>query len=316
MYGGAPQQEGNSSGQDMSAALAAAMLAAAQEDEKKRQTYRYLEGLLPLILLVILGIFIAAKMGMIDLSFIPGFSKTIRVLILTDDPTAPDITSLINVLTYQYPRYQHIEVTKMALSPMRRIYASNLSDYKVVILYETKSKMLSLSQREELYKYVKNGGNLIVVLDSGTYMPKFDYYGTPGDTSPVWTGWKDKYMGAIMPVTCDTPTDCSLSSTGSARIATLTPEHPIMGGMEFYPETGAPLALHYIPGIVESANGTTIADVEIVNAAGGLSPNSTVKATYPGIVVSTNIMGGKVVFFNYEPQKTPIILINTIEWLG
>ncbi len=318
MYGGGGQQGsgGGQGGQDLNALYAAAMLAAAEEEQRKKQTYRYLEGLLPLVLLIILGIFIAAKMGMIDLSFIPGFAKTTKVLILTDNPTADEIQSLIKVLTYQYPRNQRIEVaTPMVLSPTRRIYASNLADYDVVILYEVQDKMLSLMQRQELYNYVKNGGDLIVVLDSGTYMPAFDYYGTPGDQSPVWVGWKDPYMNQIMPVMCENEAACTIDSTDRARIATYMPDHPVMGGIEFYPESKAPLSIRYIPGIVENKNGTTIADIEILSGT-EVSPSAIVTATYPGIVVSTNILGGKVIYFNYEPHKTPILLFNAIAWLS
>ncbi len=295
-------------------AALAALAAASEAEERRAKQAKYLEALLPLALLLILGVFIAAKMGFIDLSFIPGFAKTTRVMILTDDATSGDIQRLIQVLTYQYPRHQRIEVSKMSLSPMRRIYASQLADYDVVILYQVRDKTLSMLQREEIARYVKNGGNLIVVLNSGTYMPRFDYYGDTQDASPVWSGWKDKYLREIMPVQCATEADCELAYASNARVATLNPDHPIMGGMEFYPESGSPIAVDYIPGIMEGPNGTTVADLEIIS--GEPSPNATVTATYPGIVVSSNIMGGKVVYFNYEPQQTPLLLINAIEWLS
>ena len=308
MYGGAPQERtGGGSGEDT--ALMAALMAAAAQEEARKKKAAYLEAALPVALLIILALIFAVKLGFIDMGFLPFFNKPVSVLILTDDSTAQEIQNTIYVLQ-KGASYYKIQVRTLALSPNRRIYAQQLADADVVMLYETKDKpVLSLIQRREIAKYLKAGGKMIVVKNSGTYVPECDLVGVECDPNEVqWAEWLE--FKNYMPVECYTEEVCIPQTVSNAVIYTIDPDHPIMRGFEVIPtESGKTMTLEAIKDLQLSKSGIDVADIY----EGGLD-NPT--AVFPGVTVSTSIAGTKVVHFNYDPWKTPNILVNTILYLS
>ncbi len=303
MYGGgAPQQGGG--GSDDAALMAALAMAAAQEEAKKKKT-AYMEAALPVALLVILALIFAVKLGFINLGFLPMFNQPVNVLLLTDDPTATSIQNTLKVLQKEASYYK-IKVRVLSLSPNKRIYAQQLADADVVILYEVKDKpVLSLIQRREVAKYLKAGGKMIVVLNSGTYVPQCDVLGVNcNPNAEIWVGWLE--LKDFMPVDCSDEASCQPETAQKADLYTIDPEHPIMRGFE---EVDLGDGVRAIKQLQLSKNGVDIADIY----EGGID-NPT--AVYPGITVTSGILGTKVIHFNYDPWITRDIFIQAILYLA
>ena len=302
MYSGAGQGGGRGGGDD--AALMAALMAAAAQEEAQKSKAKYMEAALPVALLIILALIFAVKMGFIDLSVIPGFSQPVSVMILTDNPSDPAIQNTIQVLQSESSYYK-IKTRTMTLTPNKRIFAQQFADTDVIILYETDPKpTLSKEQRLELQKYLKAGGKMIVILNSGTYIPQCDILGTGCDPSArEWVGWL--YLSDFMPVECDNEEACVPESIDDSVLYTIDPDNPIMKGFEQI-ELPSPTAIKRLQ---LSKTGTDVADIY----EGGIDNP---KAVYLGITVSQNIFGGKVVHFNFEPWKIKYVLVNTVLYLS
>jgi len=301
MYGGgAPQERG---GGDDAALMAALAMAAAAEEKKKKKTI-FAEAVLPVALLVILALIFAVKLGFINLSFLPFFNQPVDVLILTDNQTATEIQNTLQVLQKE-ASYYRIKVRVLQLSPTKRIYAQQLADADIVLLYQTSNEpTLSLIQRREIAKYLKAGGKMIVVKNSGTYVPECDVVGVNcNPNATMWVGWLE--LKDFMPVECTSEETCIPESVGTATLYTIDPEHPIMRGFEEVPLDNALV----IKELQLSKNGIDIADIY----EGGIDNPVGV---YPGITVSSGLMGTKVIHFNYDPWMTKDIFIQAILYLA
>ncbi len=302
MYGGGPQQ-GERGGGDDAALMAALAMAAAQEEAEKRRRVKFAEAALPLALLVILAIIFAVKLGFIDLSFLPFFNQPVDVLILTDSSSDVSIQRLIQVLQEQASYYK-IKARVLQLSPNKRIFAQQLADADVVVLYETETyPTLSLQQRKEIAKYLKTGGKLIVVKNSGTYIPQCDVLGECDPNAREWVGWLE--LEDFMPVECYEEAACQPESVKNATLYTIDPEHPVMRGFESI-EMGTVTSIKELQ---ISKSGVDIADVY----EGGIENP---EAVFPGVTVSQGVFGVRVIHFNYDPWVTKNVFINAVLYLA
>lgn len=299
-----PQQQGGSSGGNASEAALMAALAMAAAQEEAQSKKKYVEAVLPVALLVILALIFAYKMGFIDLSFLPFLNRPVEVLILTDNPSSPQIQSVLQVLQRDASYYK-IKVRTMTIGPNTRLNAKQLADADVVMLYQTSdTPVLTIIQRRELATYLKAGGKLIVVKDSGTYMPECDMGGVSCDpTKAIWVGWLR--LEDFMPVDCGDEMSCKPESVASPTLYTIDPDHPIMQGFD-------KIELKQITAIKSlqlSKNGVDIADIY----ENGVD-NPT--AVMLGVTVSQGLLGTKVIHFNYEPYASRQVLINAILYLA
>lgn len=301
MYGGGNPQE--SKGGDDAALMAALAMAAAQEQSKKKNAYA--EAALPVALLIILALIFAVKLGFINLGGISLFSKPTTVLILTDDPTSQEIQATLQVL-HKDASYYQIKTRTMTLTPNKRIYAKSLADADVIMLYEVDNKVLSVEQRKELAKYLKAGGKLLVVKDSGTYVPQCDVLGTNCDPQArEWVGWM--FLSDYMPVECDDEASCQPQSVSDAVIESIDTDNPIVK-----PFADRPINIGTTDAIVQlqpSDNGVDVADIYV----GGVDNP---QAVFPAITVSEGMFGTKVIHFNFDPWQSKALLINAILYLA
>ena len=185
---------------------------------------------------------------------------------------------------------------------------NQLSKYDVVLLDQhlgltPYDKSISRTLGEALENYVKTGGKLVVIMDSGIYRSG-GIYGT-GVASDV-VGWKATF-GDIMPVECDLaqsgiPT-CREQIAVSGKIHRIDFDHKIMEGIEVAPADPRYGPLSLITFNVKPT-GNLVSQIKHVATA----------SNFPGIV-EKRLLIGKLLYFNYDPAVTPGIWQNTLEYL-
>jgi hypothetical protein len=183
-----------------------------------------------------------------------------------------------------------------------------LAQYDVILLdqhlgatpYE---KSVSRTLGEAIENYVKTGGKLVVVMDSGIYRSG-GIYGTGVASDTI--GWAATF-GDIIPVDCDIGTNsratCVQPIVLTGKVHRVDYDSKIMEGIEVAPADPAYGPLTIITFDVKPT-GNIIAYIKNIATA----------SYYPGIV-EKRLLIGKVIYFNYDPAMTPGIWSNTLEYL-
>ena len=260
---------------------------------------RNLEALIPLILIVIIAAFLGHRFGLWDIPFLGGQDQ-VQMLVI-GQPSVDLVADLDNQNDLVYYRVRN--ASDLDTAPQ-----DQLAQYDIVLLdqhlgatpYE---KSISRTLGEALENYVKTGGKLVVVMDSGIYRSG-GIYGTAVATDVV--GWKATF-GDIIPVECDLgqssiPT-CKEPIATQGKLHRIDFDHKIMEGIEVAPADPRYGPLSLITFKVKPT-GSLVAQIKHVSTA----------ANYPGIV-EKKLLIGKVIYFNYDPATTPGIWQNTLEYL-
>ena len=265
----------------------------------KSKLTRNLEGLIPLILIIIIAVFVLAKFDIIDIPFLSG-SEPMQVLVI-GQPSAAMMAMLDQDKDVVYYRIK--DAAALNVSPEEQ-----LAQYDLVILDQhlgttAYDKSVSRSLGEALENFVRTGGKLIVVMDSGIYRSG-GIYGT-GVASDI-VGWKANF-GDVVPVRCDKahndiPT-CKQPIYVTGRIYREDFDHRIMEGIEVAPADPRYESLSMITFDVKPT-GNQVAYIK----------NVVTPSYYPAIVENRLILG-KSIYFNYDPALTPGIWQNTLEYL-
>ena len=261
-----------------------------------------LEGLIPLILLVIIGVASLNYFGVINVPYLPKSNQHLQVLFL-GKPTVGEMTALDNLSGML--SYQVRDTASFGTSA-----SEELSQYDMIIIDQTilPDKSVSVALGQALQNYVKKGGKMIVVGNSAIYQS----VGFSGLTATDAIGWKAN-LGDIMPVECNlgpnsVPTCMEQSQLHIAgRIRRQIYDHPIMNGVELVPPvTQGPYPSLGVLDVQTSDGSKTVAYIQSEN-----TPRS-----YPAIVEKKSFPFGTVVYFNYDPGMTITIFTNTIMYLG
>jgi len=173
-----------------------------------------------------------------------------------------------------------------------------LAQYKIVMLDQSEEANKEVSKKfgEAIQQFVKNGGSLITVKDSGIRRP---------DTYDV-IGWQNTF-GDVIPVKCDRiindqPT-CTNRLLIRGKIFREDEQHPIMEGIEVFPAD---------PNL--NANFESF-DIAVDGKELAYIQSSAIdKKSYPAIV-EKNLFIGKSIYFNYNPGKTRGIFESTLDYL-
>ncbi len=263
----------------------------------------HLEGLIPIILIVIIGFLLALKFGVID-SRTPiigsvadilgpsiGSGEKTRLLII--GATSQEV---IDILNDQRDRVEYITRTTDTLE---RNPVDQLANFDIVMLDQSEQSNKEVSKKlgEALQRFVKNGGKFILVGDSGIRRP---------DTFDV-IGWRNTF-GDIVPVECDRvvnnqPT-CTAPILVNGKLLRQDERHRIMQGIDIFPADPFRNATFRVFNVSET--GREIAYIQSVDID---------KKTYPA-VVEKNLVIGKVIYFNYNPGITRGIFESTLNYLG
>lgn len=260
----------------------------------------HLEGLIPLILILIIGFLLLARLGILTNN--TPFLGPVIGLISPKEPSqiliigSPSI-ELIDTLEKNRDVVRYVIKSENAFI---RNAEDQLAQYDLVVFDQSNqaNKDASSQLGDGIKNYVKTGGKVIVVMDSGIRRP--------GAVDIL--GWQANF-GDIVPVTCDRIINdiavCAQSLTVYGIIWREDFKHPVLEGIERVPaETNfPPLLLQTFD--VGIANGKEIAYIEDVRTG----------VNFPAIVEKTILGGGKVMYFNYNPGFTPGILTNTLKYL-
>ncbi|MCX6801134.1 MAG: hypothetical protein NTZ73_03010 [Candidatus Diapherotrites archaeon] len=259
-----------------------------------------LEGLVPLIILVIIGVLSLNYFGFVEFPYLPRGDSHIQVLVI-GNPSLGEKTVLDN--SGDFVTYTTRDATTFYFGA-----EEELSQYNIVILDQSNSpaKSVTTALGKAVETYVKKGGKLIVVQNSGIYQD----VGLYGLTAIDVVGWKATF-GNIIPAECpldqDTIPTCqeSKAETVAGRIYRQDIDHPIMAGIQMSPPGGEmPYTMVVYP--VQAAEGAkTIAFIK----------SEVTPKAYPAIIEKKSFPLGKVIYFNYDPGLSPGIFRNTLEYL-
>lgn len=259
-----------------------------------------LEGLIPLILLVIIGVASLNYFGIIDVPYLPKGTARVQVLFI-GEPSLGEKVVLDNLSYFVTYRTRDASTFGNASS-------EELSQFDLVMLDQSNSanKSLTVALGDALQKYVQKGGKLVIVLNSGIYQS----VGFGGYTASDVVNWKAN-LGNIVPAQClagfDGVPTCAEGKEVNVvgRIWSLDYDHPIMRGIEIAPPMGdAPKAFRTLD-VTPDEGARTIAYIQ----------GEGIPKTYSAILEKKAFPGGTVVYFNYDPGMTPGILTNTINYL-
>jgi len=258
-----------------------------------------LEALIPLILIIIIAAFLGHKFGLWTIPFLGG-TEQVQVLVI-GQPSVDLLADLDNQRDLVYYRVK--DASDLDAAPQEQ-----LAQYDLVLLDQhlgatPYDKSVSRTLGEALENYVRTGGKMIVVMDSGIFRSG-GIYGT-GVAADV-IGWKATF-GDIIPVECDLgPNDiptCKQPIMTTGKIYRLDYDHPIMEGIEIAPADPRYGPLSMITFDVKPI-GSQVAYIKHIATA----------SNYPAIV-EKKLLIGKVIYFNYDPAMTPGIWQNTLEYL-
>lgn len=248
-----------------------------------------LEGLIPLILILIIVAYAGDKIGLWHIPFLTQ-KEPIRMLVIGD--LSHDLKRVMDE-DRDLIRYTVRDAHSLSVAPK-----DQLSQYKMVMLNQSTQadKTVSRALGEAISEWVKQGGKLIVVEDSGIYRE--------GAVDVI--GWQATF-GDLMPVSCDYDKDmvatCTRPIHVTGRIFRLDWKHKIMEGIEVAP--AEPDMALFMQTFNVTPTGNQIAYIQ----------NATTNAYYPAIVEKSWFGIGKVIYFNYDPGMTKGIFENTLEYL-
>jgi hypothetical protein len=269
----------------------------------KRGAEQHLESSIPLILIAILAVFVAAKFNFIDCSGIPGLSivcpaPNIRVAVV-GNPTK-DMENLLNSEDFRIAG-----VSYMGNLHQDMVYAGVLNQFDIIILQG--EQICDRPARKVIADKVKAGGKLIAIQDACTKVHD--------DTTVV--GWDVGIglLGDVMPVqiggfTREYEPIKKTSITGTFKITTV--EHPIFPtGQKNYEFSS------YVVNVKPKAESNVLAYI----TQGSSSDDTTTEPAFYAMVESKSLLSGKVIYFAYDPStlvkqdKGRNLFLNTLLYL-
>ncbi len=279
-----------------------------RESFKDKVTY-HLEGLIPIILIVVIALLLGCYANVLDT--IPGVGSVCRAVNLGGSEPARMLVLgtpsqyTMKALNDNRDLVQFQTRSTEALGNNPETVLANLRQYNVVMLDQTQqsNREISRSTAEAIQSYVFGGGKFILVRDSGIRRPgSFDIL-----------GWKANFNKTV-PVDCprvgniDIPSCLKLDPVvGKMYPGAAGYTHPIMRGIEVVPA---------LPGQNQRFDA-----LDQISISGGVEVAYIVadgtNKYYVGIVEaqSLNTGAGKSLYFNYDPGTTPGIFANTLRYL-
>lgn len=244
--------------------------------------FHSIEGVLPLILLIVIAFFVLQFLGVLPCIVPIGCGGEANVLVI-GVPSA-DVKRVLSGKEAQLKGISY----PINFDP-DYITVDMLKNFNVVILQG--DPYFDMNTREAIKQYVDGGGKIIVVGNAGSRHPEFEnvagWSWPAGQGVPVpatligeWAGWEDVAFGSDL------------------RMADIN--HPIVEGLRLI---GARLDVPSQVWKVTSKQGNVIMAIE------------TSEGTVPAIIEG-NSGFGTVMYFAYDPGQTPAVLLTTVAYLA
>lgn len=272
---------------------------------KDRLTY-HLEGLIPVILVVIVGLLVGCQFGVLsDVPVVGGLCRTANIsggseparMLIIGSPSQ----YTLKVLNDNPDLVQYQTKSAEALGNNPENILANLSNYRIVMLDQSQSsnKEVTRALGEAVQQFVGKGGHFVLVGNSGIRRPdSFDILG--------WKANFNKTVGVDCPYTGinNIPSCLNLQPVvGKMYPGAAGYKHPIMNGIEVIP---------ILPG--QSQRFDALADISVVGKEVAYIVADGTNKPYAGIVEANTVLG-KSLFFNYDPGMTPGVMQNTLRYL-
>ena len=285
MYPSGPEQEAASSG--------------GFDEPIQNKISAHLEGVVPLVLIVIIGLFMAMNFGVIDRNtpILGALADTAdlhggKTKMLLLGSSSQEVVDILN------DNRDIIDLDQKTLDSVERNPTEILADYKIVMLDQSQEADKEVTKKvgDAIERYVKNGGKFIIVMDSGIRRP---------DTFDV-IGWRNTF-GDIIPVDCDRVINNQPSCTNrvfvTGKLYRQDESSKIMQGIDVYP--AEPYRNAVFTTFDVSETGREIAYLKSEGIDG---------KSYPAIVEKKLVIG-KSIYFNYNPGLTRGVFESTIDYL-
>jgi hypothetical protein len=247
-----------------------------------KSRFHNVEGILPLILLLIIAFFVLQFLGILPCIVPIGCGGDIDVVVI-GNPTI-DVNA---VLTSKEARFRDINYG--INFPPEIITTDFLTDYKIVILQG--DPYFDMNTREAINSYVQGGGKLIVVGDAGSKHPAYSnvagWAWPRGEGIPVPAKLVGQEIGAV---------DISYGQP----LLLNDQDHPIVLGLK---KLGISLSRPDTVFKVMNEGGKVIAYI------------NTNEGAYPA-VIEGGVGLGTVMYFAYDPGQTPAMFLATLTYLG
>ncbi len=269
--------------------------------ERKRGQQSYAESVIPIILILVLAVFIAAKLGYLDLSSVPVVGSLfpqsyIRIAII-GSPSAQ-----LN----DYLRSEQYRLAGVSYAvPIRQeaVYRGVLKNFDIIILQN--SPICDRTARAEIANAVKGGKKLLVIGDACTQV----------SDDPTAAGWNVGIglMGDIMPVTWGGnlfhERGQTLTVIKQGKFQIIDQENPIFNGIlnhGVFEDT--------YTNVYPNPNSNVLA---LIEEFGGRPTSAT---TYAIVESKGMFSAGKVMYFSFDPatvnpQGQYHLLLNTLLYL-
>ena len=255
---------------------------------------RNLEGVIPLILIVVIAAVAGGYLGLWDIPFV--FQHSATKMLIIGQP------SLETMATFDQSKDLVKYVTKSSES-LKLNPKEYIAQYDIVWLDQSNiqpegAKYIPRQLGEALTEYVKKGGKLVTVMDSGIFRK--------GDISIV--GWEGTFQSDVVPAKCEAdyvgnPSCINAIFVPQAEIWSADPDHPIMKGITVVP------AIPTMPKLSLTTFNVTPNGYEIAYIQSTATPES-----YPGLI-EKRLLLGKSIYINYNPGIIPPILQNILVYL-
>ncbi|MFQ5405831.1 MAG: hypothetical protein ACE5DI_01600 [Candidatus Micrarchaeia archaeon] len=242
------------------------------------------ESLIPLVLIAVLAVFVAAKFGFIDVSGVPILSALVPAPVIKVGVIGRASSDLKTMLETEVFRVQGIRYAGDI--PQNALYAPTLDNFDIIIVQGT--TVCDRTAREVISDRVKGGGKLIIVGDACTRVTD----------DPNAVGWDVGIgtLGDVVPAVVGGPTherEPIKRSGVSGKFKVIAVDHPIFNGIKNFGFHGN------IVEVYPKSNSKVLAFVD--ESASG---RTTLPAQY-AILESRSLLAGKVIYLAYEPtQKT------------
>lgn len=244
---------------------------------------QFFESAIPLILIAILAIFVAAKFGVIDLSGIPGADliglSSPKITVGVIGQASQSMKDLLTSEDYRVAGIYYAGDIDQSV-----VYSGVLNNFNVVILQG--SPVCDRTAREVIANFVKAGGKLIVIQDACTRV---------SDDNSAY-GWDIgiNSLGDVMPVTIGGVTHeldpwSTVAVQGELKI--VAANHPIFNGIKNFAFHSTITTI-----TVPKPNSNILAYVDASSIGQTSAPSLF------AIVETSGLLVGKTLYFAYDPS--------------